>query len=398
MIQRLANETLLRLAGDNTIVIITGPRKSGKTALARATFPNKPYVSLDSHTSYESARKNPEKFLADYPDGAIIDDAHRCPELITYLRDNIRPESGKGLFVVISPIYFEIFDGFVADSGGKVAVLRLLPFSFTELVSLRGRPSLSELILLGSYPPVCQKQADPETWFSEYIMNLIERDLRHVVNVRNMGAFSSFFRSCAAHSGYLVNHSELAYECGITHNTAKAWIGALKANHIIFQLYPHTQTFGRRTVKSPKLYFYDSGFAAFLLGIRDPAKMMTHPSWPFLFENFIISELLKTRFNAGLASNLYYWCDSVGNEISVVVERGEALIPIRIKSSYFVPEKDAAFLAKWRKLNKQSSLPAGIIYCGQEQMILNGFTVYPWNEIGEFGPRFSGAHKAYMRK
>jgi uncharacterized protein len=398
MIQRIAHETLLRLAGDNSVVIITGPRKSGKTTLARATFPDKPYVSLDSPAAFESARKDPAKFLAGYPDGAIIDDAHRCPELIANIRDNCGQEAGKSLYVIISPIYFDFFNDATQDNERKAPVLRLLPFSFSEVASLRGKSSLSESIFLGSYPAVCQKQADPETWFSEYIMNFIERDLRHIVNVRNMGAFSSFIRACASHLGYLVNHSELAYECGITHNTARAWIEALEANHIIFQLYPHSRTFGRRTVKSPKIYFYDSGLAAFLIGISDPARMMTHPSWQFLYETFVISELAKTRFNAGQVSNLYFWCDSVGNEISVLVERGEALIPIRIKPSYSVPEKDAAFLAKWRKLNHQPTLPAGIIYCGQEQIILNGFTVYPWHEIGEFGPRFSGALKAFSRK
>jgi predicted AAA+ superfamily ATPase len=276
--------------------------------------------------------------------------------------------------------------------------LRLLPFSFTELGDLPNKTALVDLLFFGSYPPVCQRQADPEGWFSEYLMNYIERDLRHIINVRNLRSFSAFIRSCAAHSGYLLNLSELAYECDITHNTAKAWIEALESSHIIFQFHPHTQTFGRRTVKSPKIYFYDIGLAAFLLGIREPAGMRAHPAWPFLFETFVISELIKTRFNAGLDSNLTYWCDSVGNEISIVAQRGEALIPIRIKALQSVSEKDTTFLAKWRKLNKQPSLPAGIIYCGPEQAIINGFTVYPWHEIGEFGPLFSGALKAYMRK
>jgi uncharacterized protein len=398
MIRRNAQETLSRLAKENSVVIITGPRKSGKTVLARATFPDKPYVALDSHIALESAQKDLKKFISSYPDGAIIDDAHRCPELIPYLRDNLMSESGKGLFVALSCIHFDYLREVVPGHGCKMAVMRLLPFSFTELGDLMNKSNLADLMFFGSYPPVCQRQIPPDVWFSEYIMNYIERDLRHVVNVRNLRSFSAFIRSCAAHSGYLLNLSELAYECGITHNTAKAWIEALEASHIIFHFLPHSQTFGRRTVKSPKVYFYDVGLAAFLLGIREPAEISAHSAWPFLFETFVIGELIKTRFNAGLESNLTYWCDSVGNEISVVAERGETLIPIKIWSSPSLSEKDASFLAKWRKLNKQPSLPAGIIYCGSEQTIINGFTIYPWHEIGEFGPLFSGALKAYMRK
>jgi predicted AAA+ superfamily ATPase len=398
MTRRAALETLKQLCLEKPVVIVTGPRKSGKTTLVRAAFPDKPYISFDSHSVFETARKDLSKFIALYKDGAVIDDAHRCPELINHILGNLGPDADKGAFIVISPIHFDHLAPLQTLNSEKVALLRLLPFSYPEARDVKGRTTLFDLMFHGSYPPVCSGGVDPQAWFSEYVMNFVERDLRHLVNVRDLGAFSSFIRVCALHMGYLVNQSELAYECGITHNTAKAWLAAMEASQIIFLLYPHPATFGRRTVKSPKLYFYDAGLAAFLLGIREPGKMPSHFSWPFLFETFIISELVKTRFNSALQSNLYYWCDGVGNEIQVIVERGEALIPVRIRPTHALAEKDADFLAKWRRLNGQPSLPAGIVYCGNEQALLNGITVYPWHEIGEIGPRFCGSKKAFSRK
>jgi predicted AAA+ superfamily ATPase len=397
MILRIAQEALARNASKYPLIMLTGPRQSGKTSLARAAFPDKPYISLDSPDTLEFAQNDNKVFISQYPEGAVIDDIHRCPELFAYLRDNLGSNSKKGLFILISAIHFDSLNESAGGPETNYGVLRLLPFSFSELTSIRSILNINELLFSGFYPPVHQQRPNPEAWYSEYMMNYMERDLRHIVNVRNLRSFRTFVRSCAAHSGYLLNLSALADECGITHNTAKAWIAALEASHILFLLQPHPQTFGRRIVKSPKLFFYDVGLAIHLLGIRDPVQISANASWQYLFETFVISELVKTRFNAGLESNLFFWCDSSGNEISVVSERGEALIPINIKPSQSVFDEDVAILAKWRKLNKQSSLPAGLIYCGQEQMRLRGFTIYPWHEIGEFGPLFSGALKAYMR-
>ena len=398
MILRIAQETLTRYASTYPLVVLTGPRKSGKTSLARAAFPGKPYISLDSPDQLESAQSNPGLFVALYPDGAVIDDVHRCPELFSWLLADAEAGPKKGRFILISAIHTDMLSDNAPQTTESLGVLRLLPFSYSELANIKPFQDMNELFFSGFYPPVHQKQLNPESWYAEYIMNFIERDLRHIVNVRNLRAFRTFLRSCASHSGYLLNLSALAEECGITHNTAKAWIEALAACHILFLLHPHAQSFGRRIVKSPKIYFYDVGLASNLLGIKDSLQLSGHAAGPYLFETFVVSELIKTRFNAGLNSNLYFWCDSSGNEISIVAERGGALIPIRIKSSPAVSDVDVAILSKWRKLNKQPSLPAGLIYCGQDQMQLKGFTVYPWHEIGEFGPLFSGALKAYMRK
>jgi uncharacterized protein len=398
MIVRTAQDTLIHFASIFPVIVLTGARQTGKTVMACSTFPDKSYISLDSPEVLESVRSNPGGFLAKYPNGAVIDEAHRCPELFRYLKDHIRPITKTGLFVLISSIEFDFLQNADSKAAENIGQIRLSPFSFAELSTIRIVSDISDLLFYGSYPPVIHRQLNPVAWYSEYIMNYIERDLRHIVNVRNLRSFMSFIRSCAAHCGYLLNLSALADECGITHNTARAWIAALEAGHIVFLLRPHKLTFGRRTVKSAKLFFSDVGLAAYLLGINDPVHMSNHPAWPFLFENFVVSELMKTRFNAGLISNFFFWSDSSNNEVSIIAERGDALIPIQIKSFNTVSDKDTGILIKWRKLNKQPSLPACLIYSGKDQIRINGFTIYPWQEIGEFGPLFSGALKAYMRK
>jgi uncharacterized protein len=397
MIARIAREALLRTASSYPVTIITGPRQSGKTSLVRTAFPDKPYISLDSPVSLEAAQNDPIKFISHFPDGAVIDEAHRCHEICSYIIDSFRTDSRNGLFFLVSPIQFDTFpENEVATEG--LGGMRLLPLSFMELADIKDILNINKLFFKGFYPSAREKQSNTEMWYAEYIMNYIDRDLRHILNVRSLKAFRQFLRLCAQHSGYILNLSALASGCGITHNTAKAWIAALEASHIIFLLHPHPQTFGRRTFKLPKIYFYDVGLAVYLLGIRTAAQLEGHAAWPMLFETLVISELIKTRFNAGVESNLFYWCDSSGNEISVVAERGDALIPIRIESSQSVSEKDAVFLSKWRRMNKQSSLPACLIYNGHEQVRLNGITAYPWHEIGEFGPLFTGSARAYLRK
>jgi|WetSurMetagenome_2_1015567.scaffolds.fasta_scaffold00292_7 uncharacterized protein len=397
MIARIAREALLRTASSYPVTIITGPRQSGKTSLVRTSFPDKLYISLDSPVSLEAAQNDPIKFISHFPDGAIVDEAHRCPEICSYIIDSFRTDSRTGLFFLVSPIQFgALLENKVAAEGS--GGMRLLPLSFLELAGTKDISNINELFFKGFYPPVCERQLNTEMWYAEYIMNYIERDLRHILNVRSLKAFRQFIRLCAQHSGYILNLSALASGCGITHNTAKAWIAALEASHIIFLLEPHPQTFGRRTFKLPKLYFYDVGLAASLLGMKESGQIEGHAAWPMLFETFVISELVKTRFNAGAKSNLFYWCDSSGNEISVVAERGDALIPIKIVSGQPVSEKHASFLIKWRRLNRQTTLPACLIYNGHEQVRLNNITAYPWHEIGEFGPLFTGAAKAYLRK
>jgi uncharacterized protein len=395
MIARIAQDTLSRFAHSNPVTIIIGPRQSGKTALARVTFPDIPYVSLDSPAAYESAQTNPARFVSNFPDGAIIDETHRCPGLIKYLLNNLTREAGKKPFVLVSPIHPSALQGDIC--AGNQGIIKLLPLSFSEL-AFNDVPNISEMFINGFYPSVCVWKASPEIWYAEYMMNFIDRDLRHIVNVRNLPAFRSFIKACVQHSGFILNLSAIAAEAGITHNTAKAWVEALEASHVIFQLHPHPETFGRRTFKLPKLYFHDVGLAAYLLGIRNAGQLDGHSLWPKLFETFVIGELIKTRFNAGLESNLFYWCDSSGNEISVVAERGEMLIPIRIIAHGSVSESDSKFLSKWRRINRQPALPACLIYNGSEQVRLNGFTAYPWHEIGEFGPLFSGSQKPHVRK
>jgi uncharacterized protein len=394
MILRIAQDTLVRSSQDKSVTFLTGPRQSGKTSLARAAFPDKNYLSLDSPQLLEDAHGDPAFFLSRLPKGGIIDEAQRCPELVQHLIANSESENSNNPFIIISSVHFPFID----TSVDRIGLVRLLPLSLPELEKVKKNPDISELLFYGFYPAIFNKQLNPSAWYSDYMLNFIERDLRRIVNIRDQLAFSIFIKACAAACGQTLNLSTLADGCGITHNTAKAWVSALEASHIVFLLQPHRQTFGRRTVKSPKLFFYDSGLAASLLGIREPSVLFEHQAAAGLFESFILSEILKARFNAGLSSNLFYWRDSSGNEINVIAERGEALIPFQINASKEASAPDIAMLAKWRKLNKQPTLPASMICCDTEENRINGFIVYPWYEISYIAPLLSGTRRANMHK
>jgi uncharacterized protein len=394
MILRTAQEAVIRAAEENSITLLTGPRQSGKTALTRAAFPDKSYLSLDSPQLLEDAYRNPVFFLQRLPKGGIIDEAQRCPELIKQAIADSESKSAGGPLIIISSLHFPFIDASV----NKIGIIRLLPLSFSELEKVKKSPDINELLFYGFYPSIFHKQLNPSAWHSDYVLNFIERDLRRIVNVRDQHAFSIFIKSCAAVSGQILNLSKLADICGITHNTAKAWVSALEASHIVFLLKPHSQTFGRRTVKSPKLFFYDPGLAASLLGINEPSILFEHEASAGLFESFILSELLKARFNAGLSSNLFYCRDNSGNEIDVIAAWGETLIPFQISSSEQPLSSDIAMLSKWRKLNRQPALPASLIYRGNEEFRTDGFTIYPWKDIGDLAPLISGSRRIQAKK
>jgi hypothetical protein len=398
MINRTAHDTLLRLASEHAVIFITGPRQSGKTSLARSTFPDKLYISLDNAEILDFCYRDIGFFLSKYPDGAIIDAAQRCPELLDFLAAQVPPFQKSCSFIAISSFLSSSFCNFAAVNSTASPILQLLPFTLAELSAIKDNNEIKETLFYGFYPPVFQQKQSPSSWYSDYVLDFIERDLRKLVNVRDLRAFRIFLRSCAAACGHIVNLSKLAAECNISHNTAKAWIDALEAGHIVFLLHPHRRSYGRRIVKSPKLFFYDSGIAISLLGIKDPSLIFEHEAAAGIFESFLIAELIKSRFNSGQTSNLFFWKDSTGNEIDVIAERGDALIPLQIRALRDISSDDVAFISKWRRLNKQPSLPCGIIYLGNEQVAINGITAYPWQEINEVAPLFSGSKRNSMKK
>lgn len=375
------------LAKGYPILAVTGPRQSGKTTLAQSTFPDKPYVSLEDLDTRAFATEDPRGFLARFPTGAILDEAQRCPALFSYLQTQVDADRRMGEFVLTGSQQFGLLSNITQTLAGRVGLLQLLPFSWQELQQGGAAvSSLDDLLWRGLYPPLYDRDLAPALWFANYVMNYVERDVRQLIEVLNLSLFQRFLKMCAARCGQLLNMTALANDCGVTHKTVAAWLSVLEAGYVLFLLPPHHRNFGKRLVKTPKLYFHDTGLAAYLMGIADAQHLGIHCARGALFENWVISELLKQRYNQGLPSNLYFWRNNTGEEVDVVVEQGEQLMPIEIKSGQTFNADFLSGLSKWVGYAGAAALPAHLVYGGAVSMTRSGVAVHAWRELaGLFG-------------
>jgi len=384
MITRTAEQTVQSLLLGFPIVTITGPRQSGKTTLAKAIFASKPYVSLEDPDVWLAATDDPRSFLGRFPDGAVLDEVQRCPEILSYLQTLVDVDGRMGLFILTGSQQFGLLSDISQSLAGRTAFVELLPFSLDELLRAGMSPqSLDEMLTKGGYPPLYDRKIPPRKWFSAYVTAYIERDVRQVLKVQELETFQRFVRFCAGRTGQLLNLSSLAADCGITHNTAKSWISVLEAGYILFQLRPHHANFNKRLVKTPKLYFYDAGLVCWLLGIQTPQQLETHPLRGSIFETFVVAELMKSRLNAGERSGMYFWRDSNGNEVDVIIEQGPQLIPVEIKSGATVARDFFVGLEKWMALSGNLGTDPLLIYGGENSYQHKRIRVFGWKDLPE---------------
>ncbi|HQG33758.1 MAG TPA: ATP-binding protein [Syntrophales bacterium] len=380
MIPRNASKSLIELSRHYPIATVTGPRQSGKTTLVRAAFPEKPYVSFEDPDHLEEATADPRGFLARYGDGAILDEAQKCPHLFSYLQSNVDLDGRMGRFILTGSQQFGLLSKIGQSLAGRTGIIQLLPFSLEELETAGIlTDDLNVLLFKGLYPPIYDRNIPSPNWYAGYMMTYIERDLRQLINVRDLSSFQRFVRMCAARTGQLLNLSSLANDCGITHNTARSWLSVLEASYLVFTLMPYYRNFNKRLVKTPKLYFFDTGLAAWLLGIQNPEQLSIHPMRGPLFESLVISELIKDKYNQGLATNLYFWRDSTGNEIDVIIDEGGKVMPLEIKSGQTVTQDFFTGLHRWFKL---SGVEKGmLIYGGNQPQARRNIEVSPWRNL-----------------
>ena len=391
-IPRLAAPTITSLLSGYPLVAVTGPRQSGKTTLVRALLPDRPYVSLESLDQLEFATRDPRGFLAQFPDGAVLDEVQRCPALFSYLQTLVDEDGRMGLFVLTGSQQFELISKITQSLAGRVALVRLLPFALPELQAANRAPErLEDLLFSGLYPPIYDRGLDPLIWYGNYVSGYLERDVRQLINVRDLSAFQRFLRMCAARTGQLLNLTSLATDCGITHNTARAWLSVLEASYVVHLLQPHHRNFAKRLIKSPKLYFLDPGLAAWLIGIQDPRQLAIHPQRGELFETWVVAELLKARFNAALASNLYFWRDRAGLEVDVLMDQGPKLVPVEVKSGQTLVGDFFAGLERWQSLAGQASGRPWLVYGGTQRQSRKLAEVVPWTAIDELAAELLGA-------
>lgn len=384
MIKRHAGSAIKKMAKGFPVVVITGPRQSGKTTLARLIFKHKPYVSLEDPDQMEFANEDPKGFLARYPDGAVLDEVQRCPSLFSYIQGIVDHEKKMGMFILTGSQQFGLISKITQSLAGRAGFLELLPLSLQELKDDAITPAnLDTLLLKGFYPPIYDRKVSPAGWYSNYVLTYLERDVRQIIGVRNLTLFQRFVRMCAARAGQLLNLSSLANDCGISHNTAKSWLSVLEASYIIFTLKPYHKNFGKRLVKTPKLYFYDVGLVAWLLGIHDTKHLSIHAMRGALFENLIVGDLIKGRSNRGLGSNLFFWRDNIGNEIDVLIEQSNTLSPIEIKSGQTINSDYFSGICKWLEVVGDIAGSPYLIYGGKESHHRSGVRVLSWQDINE---------------
>lgn len=333
MFQRDIQKELLNLAGDYPIVTVLGPRQSGKTTLVRAVFPDKPYANLEFPDVRAMALQDPRSFLEQYPDGAVFDEIQRAPELLSFIQPIVDQRDQKGMFILTGSHQVELQGAISQSLAGRTALLTLLPMNLSELEHAGFHLTVDEWLLKGGYPRIYKDQLDPTKAYRNYVQTYVERDLRQLIQVKDLLQFERFIQILAGRAAQILNMEEIGGEIGISSHTVKHWISILEASFIIFRLQSYFENFGKRVLKSPKLYFHDVGLAAYLLGIENETQMFRDPLRGHLFENAVLLELKKHRLNQGLNPSLFYYRDTQKNEVDVIYKRGHELVPIEIKSS-----------------------------------------------------------------
>jgi uncharacterized protein len=384
MITRAISSYIKRLIPQYPVIAITGPRQSGKTTLAKAVFPDLPYVSLENLDILAFAERDTRGFLERYKDGAVFDEAQRCPPLFSYLQQIVDEGPKYCKFVLTGSQQFGLRSRITQSLAGRVANFTLLPFIYQEWFGRKGikRPTLEHVLFSGLYPPVYDRQLEISAWYGNYVQDYIERDVRQIVNIHELRTFQLFLKMCAARCGQLLNLSGLAADCGISVNTAKGWISVLEASYIIFFLQPHFRNFGKRLIKAPKLYFYDTGLLSYLLSIQDKGAIHTHAMRGPIFESFVISEIKKHIFNTGIIDTLYFWRDRSGHEVDMVMDDGERLHAAEIKSGQTVMSDAFSGLRYFHEVAATSGGSLSLVYGGDTRQDRTDIRVIPWSEAG----------------
>jgi uncharacterized protein len=384
MIPRTLASKATILLDQYPMLAISGPRQSGKTTLARQLRPEYQYVNLELDENRDFATNDPHGFLQLYKNGVILDEVQYVPTLFPYLKHYTDLRGLSGEYILTGSQHFLLLEKITQSLAGRVGLLRLLPFSMQELDTAGLMPATAdEFIYKGAYPRLYDKRIAPVDFYPAYIQTYVERDVRQVVNVGDLRVFRQFLTACAGRAGQLVNFTELGTILGVDSKTVKSWIGILEASFIIFLLPPYHRNFDKRIIKSPKLYFYDTGLVCTLLNITDPAQLQAHFAKGALFENMIVSELVKTRLHAGNDANFYFWQDSNGREIDLLHEVGSALTVIEIKSGKTITKDFMRNLLYFNELANGVRVNAHLIYGGEENQIRSDVQIWGWADTSK---------------
>lgn len=380
MIERTLTSKIVQLAGKYPVVTLTGPRQSGKSTLLRHSFPDYKYISLEDLDLREFATSDPRGFLASYPKRVIIDEAQRVPSLFSYLQGHVDNVDEAGMYLLAGSHNFLLMESVNQSLAGRTAVLKLLPFSHEEMKAGGVLPAtINEEIFSGSYPRLYDKQIAPTDYYPHYIQTYVERDVRLMKNIGNLALFVKFIKLCAGRIGQLLNVSSLSNECGISVPTAKAWLSVLEASYICYELHPDSNNFAKRLVKTPKLYFYDTGLACSLLGITSADQVQSHFLRGGLFENMVVNSFIKRTWNEGRNADLRFWRDSQGNEVDLLDYSDSEVVAYEIKSAATFSASFFDGLYKWGELSSTPTDRLNVIYGGETDLATSKGKLMAWH-------------------
>lgn len=386
MIKRNIEPLFQRLTSQYPVLTLVGPRQSGKTTLARMVFPDKPYVTLEDPDVRRYATEDPRGFLSGYRAGAIFDEIQRTPELPSYLQSIVDANAAAGQFILTGSQQFELMTQVSQSLAGRTALLRLLPLTLAEVERLtplnaQDPLALPRCLLQGFYPRVHDQRLQASQAMGDYFATYVERDLRQLTAVQDLRLFERFVRLCAGRTGQLLNLNSLANDAGVSQPTARAWIDLLQTSFIIHLLPPWFVNSGKRLIKSPKLYFYDTGLACWLLGLRTPEQVQRDPLWGALFENFVVMEALKDRFNQGEGAPLYFYRDSEGNEVDLLMPVGGQFHAIEIKAGSTVNPDYFKGLHRFNSHHPHVLSGGCVMYGGMQHQTRTPWSVHTWLQL-----------------
>lgn len=382
MIKRELQAELLRMAQEYPVVTVIGPRQSGKTTLVQATFPQKPYVNLESFEWRQLVDLDPNALLARFPDGAIFDEVQRVPSLLSYIQVQVDLEKRNGLYVLTGSHQPILHKEVTQSLAGRTALLFLLPLSLTELLTISEKQPLDNLLFRGFLPRIYDQHQEPIRAYRNYFQTYVERDVRLLVNIRDLSAFQKFMQLCASRVGQLVNYDDLSRAVGVSNNTIKQWLSILEASFIIVRLQPYYANISKRLIKTPKLYFVEVGLASYLLGIESIQQMERDPLRGQLFENMVVMDLIKTRYNQGLDPRLFFYRDQY-HEIDVIYKTGNQLIPIEIKSSQTFTPSFTKGLDYFAQLFPRECARGYVIYAGELSQAIGWRTLLNYQKLAQ---------------
>ena len=378
MIRRTIEPIIKELACKYPVVTLTGPRQSGKTTLCRTAFPDMAYASLEAPDVRQFALDDPRGFLAGYADGVILDEIQRAPHLLSYIQTIVDERNRPGQFIVTGSQQFELLNTINQSLAGRTAILKLLPLSIAELAKAGfDVSSVDRLLLAGFYPRIHAQGLNPAQALGAYLETYVERDIRQLAAIKDLGLFEKFVLLCAGRVGQILNLQSLANDTGISHTTAREWLTLLEASYVVFVLHPWFRNISKRLIKSPKIYFYDVGLASYLLGLENELHVSRDPLRGNLFENMMVIEALKYRFNRGKRSNLSFYRDSNGNEVDLLLEIGPDLFPVEIKAGATVTRDFFKGLKQFSSVVPDLPFGAGLVYGGAEPQDRTGVRVRP---------------------